>query len=349
MGAVLTRPDDLPEVVLTDALRDRWRFTAMSMEYQAVGFGSHHWLATDARGARLFATVDDLAAKLRTAKDTTDAAFDRLDCAFVTALTLRAKAGLAFVIAPIPGAGGQVLARLSDRYSLVVHPYITGTRAGENGEFANGNDRRAVLDMLVQLHRAHAGKPLADDFVVPHLDALRSMLRETGATWQGGPYAQRAHELLSAHARELDVLLTAYRSLARRVATRRDRLVITHGEPHAGNVISAPGGLVLVDWDTVLLAPPERDLWDIADHDESILDRYASASGVEIDQDAMSLYRLWYDLAEIGGYLSLFRTPHGENADTAESWRNLNHFLRPAQRWPALYSPDRTAQQPDAK
>ena len=43
------------------------------MEYQAVGFGSHHWLAADAAGRPLFVTVDDLAAKLRKARDTTDA------------------------------------------------------------------------------------------------------------------------------------------------------------------------------------------------------------------------------------------------------------------------------------
>ena len=73
--------------------------------------------------------------------------------------------------------------------------------------------------------------------------------------------------LLDAHAPDLDVLLRTYEDLARRVASREDRFVITHGEPHAANAITAPSGLVLVDWDTVLLAPPERDLWDMAEHE----------------------------------------------------------------------------------
>ena len=348
MGAVFTRPDDLPETALTSALRDRWRFTPVSLEYQAVGFGSHHWIATDAEGGRVFATVDDLAAKLRTTQDTADAAFGRLGCAFATALSLRAGAGLKFVIAPLPASDGQVLARLSHRYSLVIHPYITGSRAGENGEFARASERAAVLDLLVQLHRARAGNPQADDFVVPHLDALRPMMREPCEAWRGGPYAQPACELLHVHAAHLDVQLNTYASLARRVASRPDRLVITHGEPHAGNAMTTPAGLVLVDWDTVLLAPPERDLWDLADHDESTLDHYARATGVQIDQDALSLYRLWYDLAEIGGYLALFHAPHGDTADTAESWRNLRHFLRPAERWPVQSNPSRTAREPEA-
>lgn len=334
---MFTRPTDLAEDALAEVLNDRWQFAPASLEYQAVGFGSHHWLATNVEGTRLFVTVDDLAAKLRTADDTTDAVFGRLRSAFATALSLRTDAGLAFVVAPIPASDGQMLARLADRHSLVVHRYIVGTRAGPDGVFVNGSDRIATLNMLIQLHRTQADTPKTDDFIVPHLDALRSIVSEPGRIWQGGPYAERAHELLRAHADDLDVLFTAYDGLARRVASRQGRLVITHGEPHASNVVSTPDdGLVLVDWDTVLLAPPERDLWDMADHDASILDIYTSATGVDIDREALTLYRLWYDLAEIGEYISLFRGPHGQTADSDESWRNLQHFLRPTDRWPAL-------------
>jgi spectinomycin phosphotransferase len=147
-------------------------------------------------------------------------------------------------------------------------------------------------------------------------------------------------DLLSARASELEVLFAAYDGLRLRVAACPERMVITH----AGNVITTPGGLVMVDWDTALLAPPERDLWALARHDESLLGTYAAATGVNIDQDALSLYRLWYDLAEIGGYLSYFRKPHrhtadtADTADTAQSWQNLRHFLQPAERWPAFYA-----------
>jgi hypothetical protein len=174
----------------------------------------------------------------------------------------------------------QVLARLSGRYSLAVHPCITGTPVGEDGEFARAGDRRAVLDLLVQLHCAEAVRPRAEDFVVPHLDALGPMMGEPREAWQGGPCARRAGELLQARAAGLGVLVSAYAGLARRVAQRRDRMVITHGEPHAGNVMTAPGGLVLVDWDTVLLAQPERDLWDMAGDDRSLLEHYTRATGV---------------------------------------------------------------------
>ena len=69
--------------------------------------------------------------------------------------------------------------------------------------------------------------------------------RRTGRSRRGGPYAQRACGLLHAHAVGLCMLMSAYVSLVGRVAQRRERMVITQGEPDAGNVMTASGGLVL--------------------------------------------------------------------------------------------------------
>jgi hypothetical protein len=267
---VLTRPDDLTDDSLRAALLDNWDFCATSLTYQAVGFGSHHWLAADARGGLLFVTVDELTGKLRSPDDTTDAAFGRLERAFVAALSLRQDAGLGFVVAPVPGADGRVLSRLAPRHSVVVHPYLDGHMTGRDGEFACAGDRREVLELLIALHAAHAQPPRADDFAVPLVAELSEAMGDTAA------------------------------------------------------------------WDSVLLAPPERDLWALTEADPSTPETYTAATGVVIDDDALALYRLWYDLAEIAEYVSLFRGSHGDTADTAEAWRNLRHFLRPAERWPDL-------------
>ena len=322
--------------MIAQTLEGTWGFRVASLEYQAVGFGSHHWMATGNAGERLFVTVDDLVAKLRKAADTTDAAFGRLAAAFATALALRDRAGLSFVIAPVPAASGQVVARLSDRYSLTVHPYVNGPSAGQDGEFASDEDRHAVVDMLIQIHTAKAGDPPADDFAVPNLDALQAMIEPSATRWRMGPYAQPSQELLRAHAADLRAVIRAYLDLASQVAARPERLVITHGEPHAANVITTTSGLVLVDWDTTLLAPPERDLWHLATPDQSLLRHYTAATGTQIDDQALTLYRLWWDLAEIAGYLTLFRSAHEDTADTRESWNNLKQYLRPAERWPTL-------------
>src|SRR5713101_987665 len=56
-GRVLTPPDGLPETVLVSALGRSWGMAVTSMEYRAVGWGSHHWAVADAAGARWFVTV----------------------------------------------------------------------------------------------------------------------------------------------------------------------------------------------------------------------------------------------------------------------------------------------------
>jgi hypothetical protein len=336
---VYTQPADLAEDTLVTELRDGWGFAAAELRYQAVGFGSHHWLATDSDGGRLFVTVDDLAAKLSSQADSTDAAADRLECAFRTALSLRRDCGLRFVVAPIPARNGRALVRLQDRYTMVVHDYLHGEQAGVTSLFPERADLPELVSLLVQLHDARpASQPLTDDFAVPLRAELTAAMGQTGHAWHSGPYAERARALLAKHADDLAELMAALDALASRVAARPDRMVVTHGEPGAHNVLSTSAGLALVDWDSVLLAAPERDLWDMADHDPSVLGAYSAASGVAIDEDALAFYRMFYDLFEIAGYVQLFRDDHDDTADAAESWRNLQHFLQPVARWPGVFA-----------
>jgi hypothetical protein len=333
---VFTQPADLPEALLSDALLDGWGFRPAWLSYLAVGFGSHHWLAVDSSGLQLFVTVDDLNERLRDDADSTSAVFGRLGQAFDSALSLRRDAGLDFVVAPLPTTGGRVLRRLTDRYSLVVHPYLADCQSAQDGEFESSADRYAVLALLVLLHSAKATRPAADIFEIPGRAALLAAMHSTGEPWKAGPYGTRSRDLLARHAADLGALLAAFDELAGRVRTRGGRMVITHGGPDAGNVLKTPAGFVFVDWESALLAPPERDLWALAEPDPGVLDAYSAATGTAIDSDALALYRMWYDLAEISLYVRWFRSSHDDTADAAEGWQNLQYFLPPAQRWPDL-------------
>lgn len=161
-------------------------------------------------------------------------------------------------------------------------------------------------------------------------------MQSTGEPWHAGPYGTRSRDLLARHTADLRALLAAFAELAGRVRARGGRRVTTHGEPNAANVLKTPAGCVFVDWESALLAPPERDLWALAESDPGLLDAYSAATATAIDTDALALYRMWYDLAEISGYIRWFRGAHDDTADAAEGWQNLQYFLRPAQRWPDL-------------
>jgi spectinomycin phosphotransferase len=108
-------------------------------------------------------------------------------------------------------------------------------------------------------------------------------------------------------------------------------LVITHGEPHPGNVIRARDGLALVDWDTVGLAPPERDRWMLAADAGSAEARvYERMTGRAVNPDGLALYRLRWALDDISAYLADLRAPHVRSADTEQAWRTLNEELTAA-------------------
>ena len=336
---MLNAPDDLDERTIIDALRVSWDFGADTVEYRAVGFGSHHWQATDGSGGRRFVTIDDLGAKVRDADDTADAAFDRLGRTFAAVRALHDDARLHAVVAPLAGHDGTVVRRLDERYSMVVHPFLEGANPGDFDGYDSGTDRESVLDLLVELHASTAAAaPFAatDGIALPHRSDFEAALARIDRPWDTGPYGEPAGALLAAQAAPLRALLRASDRLAGPVRQDTARMVITHGEPHAGNVLVVDGRHRLIDWDTALIAPPERDLWMLDPGDGSILEAYRRATGITASADTLDLYRLWFDLDEIGGYLALFGQPHGDDANTAESWANLVRILRPEERWPSL-------------
>jgi len=107
---------------------------------------------------------------------------------------------------------------------------------------------------------------------------------------------------------------------------------VTHGEPHRANTITTSEGPVLVDWDTALIAPPERDLWALAGEGPGVLQAYETLTSVRPDRQALNLYRLAWDLAEIAIYVRDFREAHTENADTEVAWGGLQTAVESAER-----------------
>jgi len=336
---VLTRPADLAEDAIREALASAWGLQVQELAYRPVGFGSYHWLAETVADGRLFLSIDDLYKRQRHARETPEESFERLRGAFEAAAAL-GRAGCSFVVAPMPDRRGQILCRLGSHYTLVVHPFVVGEPAGQDGRFNRREDLEAVVDRLAELHRATAGAGSAprEDGLLPNRDRLLSGLDRLGETWDGGPFGEPARHLLAGHAPEVELLLATYDQWAEGVLGDQDGWVLTHGEPGASNVLIGPEGPLLVDWESALIAPPERDLWDLEPGDGSVLRRYRLAGGAEVSPQALRFYRLYYDLFEIGGYLGFFGQAHTDDADARESWKNLSYFLRPAERWPDLVS-----------
>ena len=81
-----------------------------------------------------------------------------------------------------------------------------------------------------------------------------------------------------------------------------------------------------MDWDTVALAPPERDLWMlVAGGGTDAADLYHRATGTRPDAAALDFFRLTWDLKDLGEYLNVLRSPHQENDDTLRQYQALTN------------------------
>jgi len=328
VAGVLAPPDGLSEDVLVSVLASRWGVDAASMVYRPVGFGSHHWEVVDADGARWFVTVDELERKRHSRRESLDVAFDRLRAALAAAGDLR-DAGRGFVVAPVPTMDGAPLARPHDRFGVALYPFVDG-RSFTWGEFSTPEHRRAVLDLVVAIHTAPTTarrRAMADDFGIPHRDELEAALAGD-AVDDCGPYARATSALFTENAAPIRRLLARYDDLvAVAQGGEPSRAVLTHGEPHPGNTMWTADGWLLIDWDTVLVAPPERDLWSLDPGDGSVLDAYAEATGMRPLSPMLELYRIRWDLADLAVDVGRFRRRHTGNADDDESWNILRRLV----------------------
>ncbi|MGX6603199.1 phosphotransferase [Micromonosporaceae bacterium Da 78-11] len=279
------------------------------VEYLPVGAGSYHWSVTDRPGSAWFVKVDD------------GPDFDMLRRSLETALALHRDAGLDFVLAPVPDLRGAVLRRIDERYAVSVYPLVEGT-AGQFGPH-DPQTRDEVAARLAELHRATptvaAIAPRAD-LALPGRDRLGEALREVDRPWTGGPHAEPARLLLAANADRVHRWLADFDRLAAEVRDSPTERVVTHGEPHPGNVLRTPDGLRLIDWTTVRIAPPERDRWMLTDAFTEMIEGGSTGQ--------VPFYRRWWELADIAAFVQQLRAPHGAGADAAAALHYLAGYLR---------------------
>ena len=304
---MLTQPTSVSDALVGASLAGGWGIRCVELAYLPVGAGSHHWRAVDADGVAWFLTVDDVRTKPWLGDDVTVAA-RRLDAALGVPLQLREREGID-VVAPVPARGGRPTLTLDDAVVLSVTPWMDGTAAPFSTSW-RGDGRDDVLDQLARVHVVGPPSGLHVAPLLPERASLRAMLGALGVAWTGGPYSERARTWLITHADDVVHRLDELEVLERSWTQRP--LVVTHGEPHPGNVLVTGRRHRLVDWDTAALAPPERDLWWFRDGD---LSGWTARTGTLVDPDLLVAYALAWTLADVTSYVAELRDPHDDTDD----------------------------------
>lgn len=295
-------PAQVDEQQLTQLLTQHWDPALTRVEHLPVGFGAHHWAAYDGTGARrLFVTFDGLRPGRTGA---------RLEAAYAGAAALRDQ-GLEFVVAPTVTDVGTRTLPCSDG-ALSCTPWLDGVAGGDL-------DLAWTTDALRRLHTAPPppGLPPWEPLVGPDLaDTTAALTREQ---WGPGPFAEGARDAVRDHLADLTRWTARYHALAD--VARSRPWVATHGEPHEDNQLLTPESRVLVDWESLKLAPAELDL-------RTIVDAGLSPADAGADPAMLELFDLEWRLDEISQYAEWFAAPHTGTEDDRIAYGGLLEELR---------------------
>ena len=323
---MLSRPEGLGERALLAELEEGWAIRTASASYLPLGAGSHHWWVEDIDARAWFVTVDDLNARRNDPTESRIAVFDRLAAALGVAHALSER-GARFVAAPVPARAGEVLRVIGEEWAVAVYPMIDG-ETFRGGQCLPLSDRLEVVDLISRLHSVPLPpslRPRSDDYRLQNRRDLEDAVRHPAS--DAGPYAEPLEQLLTEHRRLIVDMLGEYDALVASARGLSDRHVPTHGEPHAGNAMRTTRGWVLVDWDMALLAAPERDLWLLEPGDGVATAAYEAVTRVDVIPALLTLFRLRWDLADLGLDIARLRAPHATSADDNRSWDGIAHVL----------------------
>jgi spectinomycin phosphotransferase len=246
--------------------------------------------------------------------------------------------GIPQIIAPIPTRTQQLWTSL-DSFNLILYPFVEG----QNGfELALSDHQWAELGTaLKHIHTIALAPALLsrlkrERYTPRWRDSLKTFLARAKTEKFDDPTAIKLAALLND---KRDILLKVVgrsEQLAQALQAKPLENVLCHTDIHGGNVLlTANNELYLVDWDTPMLAPKERDLmfvsgaigdiWYVTAGESRFFEGYGQA---DIDPIALTYYRYERCIEDLAVTCEgIFLTDAG-GADREQSLHYvLNQFL----------------------
>lgn len=248
--------------------------------------------------------------------------------------------GIRQIIAPIVTRSQQLWARLDD-FNLMLYPFIEG----HSGFEVNLSDQNWIEfgRALKAIHTA--ALPPSILARIPretYSDKWREIVRDFQAQVEkstfADPVAAQLAALLKSKRNEIRHLVNRAEQLASVLQTQSREFILCHADIHVGNVlVAANDRLYVVDWDTLTLAPKERDLMFIggglgggghsADEEEALF--YEGYGQTEIDPVALAYYRFERIVQDIAAYCEQILLAEEGGDDEREGLRQLQSQFLP--------------------
>ena len=218
---------------------------------------------------------------------------------------LHHKKGIAAVMGPLPTLEQQPSVQ-SLGFDWALYPFFEG----KNGfERALTNQQWIALgEALGAVHRTELPPALLasipkEAYSHHWREGVRGYQRRFINGFNGDEIVGRFHTFWEKHDEEIDTIVYRSEQLASILLERTLPLVLCHADIHAGNVLVGDddddnGQLSIVDWDTLILAPKERDLMFIGGGVGNVWNRpqeadlfYQGYGAADIDPVALAYYR----------------------------------------------------------
>jgi|SRR5579859_533158 len=259
--------------------------------------------------------------------------------------------GLAQVLAPLPARTLELWQPVGD-FVLFLYPFIDG-RTG----MAAGLSDRQWIELGIGLKRIHApaiaaalaGQVERESFV----PKFGRVVAEVQAVLDAGPFESPIEKELAAFWKTrhtaIHWLLQRAGELGRRLQDQPLEFVLCHTDIHTNNVmLDRDNRLWIVDWDTPLLAPKERDLKFVAGSQPGpIADTHVHLfwqgyGATQIDPVAMAYYWCEWALQDIGEYGErVYRMPGLDEASKAKALRRFQGLFAPGNTVDGAFAWDR--------
>lgn len=261
--------------------------------------------------------------------------------------------GIRQVIAPLTTNTGALWAGL-DRFAAVLYPFVAGQNA---------------YDLKMQPHhwqvfgttlrRLHAVTlPPALTRALPR-ETFTNQWRETVKTYLArldkvqfvDPIALETAAVLKTEQGVILDLVERAERLAQVVQTYPLEFVVCHADIHAGNILlTSDDHFYIVDWDTLLLAPKERDLmylgacllgeWLSPQEEEAAF--YAAYGQTQIDQNLLAYFRYERIVQDIAAFCEELLWTEGGRVDREQSLHYLKSNFLPGNTIALAYQSDKT-------
>lgn len=264
----------------------------------------------------------------------------RFDPLSVELPMLMHRQGIAQIIAPITTRAGQLWAHVADA-ALILYPFVAGHNGWDTA--LSPAQWRVFGQALRRIHALrlpsalHARIP-REQYTSHWRDKVRQFQARSQTTAYAEPYAAGLADLLKTKRPVVDHLIQQAETLAARLQTQPEPLVVCHADIHRGNLLITPAGtLYIVDWDQPVLAPKERDLMFIGagigagevepEQEEALF--YAGYGAAAINRAVLTYYRCERIVQDIAAYAEQLLLTEAGGDDRPAALANITSQFEP--------------------